>query len=173
MIQEQGGITIRPSVYSDLDVIAAIALQLFPNNFTVESTEKPIPLEQAKGWIHGNYLGSVFNPSYLVAQIGGHGIVGYTHFRPTANAAGVIAIDEWGVIPVEGVRGIGTRLIEETERALVESHPAIFKKSLASLLVYTGKPGVNLCVRLGFTEAAKFPDLYGSGMDEYIMRKDF
>ena len=164
---EQLEILVRKTTEIDLETIAAIALQLYPNHFNGESR---VPLAEARKWVKN--LSSGDHGQYLVAEYDGK-IVGYSYSMPLAHGAGVIAVIEFGAIPVKGVRGIGTKVIEATVALWQNEHYERFGKPLTSMLIYTGEPGVKLCTKQGFQVVAEMEDLYGPGVHEFVVRKDF
>ncbi len=161
------GFIIREASQSDLESIAQIALTLYPNNFNGKDMN---PRIASKVWVEDN-LAPDLHAALLVADRAGR-VIGYTHSHVTAHAAGVVAVDEWGAVKIEGIKGVGTGLIQETLSFWKENHFGRFGKPLTSMLVYTGFPGAGLCKKLGFYEAAQLKNLY-SGLDEHIMRMDF
>lgn len=152
---------------TDLEAIAQIALELFPNNF---NGQKKDPLSQARIWV-GEQDGY---GHYLVAESGSR-VVGYAHSQVIAHAAGVVAITEFGKKVGEEIKDVCAALIDGTETWWRVNQVIKYRKPLTALLVHTRDSGVDICERLGFSVAAKLPGLYGPSPqgDEYIMRKDF
>ena len=63
-------------------------------------------------------------------------------------------------------------MIQATQDFWVDKHPRRFGRPLTALLIYTGMPGVGLCEKLGFVRVAQMQNLYGQGIDEYLLRKN-
>ena len=166
-------IVVRKAIQADIDRIAEIAHTLYPNNFNGEGGNS---LQEAIEWTRTNMLSDGKISQYLVAEYDGN-IVGYSYSRTTANGAGVVSVVEFGAIPPEGVKGIGSKIIEGTQRVWKDEHYARFGKPLTSMLIFTGEAAKNLCERQGFVLESKSEGLYrdatGTPIAEYIMRKDF
>jgi len=160
-------IIVQSASADDLAAIADIAFGLFPDNFYCLGKN---PLDEARAWIRANSQPSD-GRHYVVAKAG-DSVVGYAHSHTTAHGAGVVVIDEWGKRIGCDLRGIGSRVIQATQDFWVDKHPRRFGRPLTALLIYTGMPGVGLCEKLGFVRVAQMQNLYGQGIDEYLLRKN-
>ena len=103
---EDGIPRIRAATQDDVESIAQIASTLYPKDFDGRERE---PLTEAILWINDNFPKSIHSALFVAAH--NNSLVGYAHSRVTAHAAGVVVVDEFGAIKVEGVRGTGTSLI--------------------------------------------------------------
>lgn len=106
---------------------------------------------------------------FIVAEISGH-IVGYTCYGPIAGTAGRFDLYWIVVDPAYQGRGIGRRLLEESERAIRNAGGRRVYVETSSRTIY--EPTRRFYLRAGYAFVASLPDFYGPEDHKIIYGKN-
>jgi ribosomal protein S18 acetylase RimI-like enzyme len=159
----RSGIGIRSLAAADRDEVAALiaAVELF------SPAEKDVAQE-----VLDSYLGSPGKDYHALGAFTPRGtLLGYACYGPTPCTAGTWDL-YWIAVSVQARgRGIGTLLMEEVERRLVEANARLVLIETSSRADY--EPTRAFYIARGYAVVARVPDFYAVGDDRVIFARTF
>jgi ribosomal protein S18 acetylase RimI-like enzyme len=165
-------ITIREATEKDLEKIAEIAISCFPQDFA-DGISGNNSKKNAKNWIKERYLMKTF-AKYHIAQEKGK-TIGYILHLMMGGVSGVVQLEQIGVDSKYRRKGVGKKLILESEKFWQSYLQKQFKKSLYKMLLTTSKvnhKAHNLYAKSGFKFETTMKKVFW-GEDEEIWVKEF
>jgi len=161
---------IREAKKEDLEGMVRVGIDCFPNDFSSNnrSTE-----DNARKWFEERYNSNTFG-RYQVAEVEGK-IVGYVFHMMIGGTSGVVQLEQIGVHSNHRMKGIGNKLISESEKFWKEYLQEEFELPLYKMLLTTSvinDKGQNLYAKNGFKYSTTMEDIYW-GHDEEIWIKEF
>jgi GNAT superfamily N-acetyltransferase len=161
-------IIIRESKEEDIPAIAKVAVSCFPQDYIDDDG-----IKYAEAWVKERLSMNTF-ARYHVAENDGK-IVGFVYHLMIGGLSGVVQLEQIGVDPNHRQKGIGVKLILESETFWKKYLLKEFKKPLYKMLLTTSKinnVAHNLYAKCGFKYETTMRKLY-FGNDEEIWVKEF
>ena len=168
-------IKIREAKKEDLETMAKIGIACFPGDFKdgFGAIGEINNYNNSCNWFEARMLNERF-ARYHVAEENGE-VLGYVFHQMLGGLSGIVQLEQIGVNPEHRRKGIGTTLIQESEKFWLKHLVEEFGKSLYKMLLTTSKDNLVaqfMYTNCGFEYEAKIKNMYW-GNDEEIWVKEF